>query len=844
MKNKITLHGVWQATWSNDPVEPKDSNWIEALVPGDFTTDLTKEGILPEDIYFRDNLREAKWTEDVYIWYRKEVEITLDQYNKEAELICDGIDMVSDIYINSQLVGKTENAFLQYKIPVSKALRPGKNSITICIKPARSHIATMLEKYPNYWALFTPGRNLVRHAQCQFGWDWAPDALSLGIWKDIYLEFTDGNCIKDLYVETSIAGDCIVRCELNYKKEALEALEKGVPQSEFPLYYPEGSLQVEIWFNGELVTQQHRDVDGVNVFTGIFIDKPHLWWPNGMGEQNLYTAKVSLLNSEGSVEDTISTSFGFRSVEIEESVIETDRVGFCFVVNEQPLYARGANWVPLDCFPGRIDPDKYEKFLKKAKEAHVNMLRIWGGGVYENTLFYELCDRYGIVVWQDFMNACSEIPDDNQFFLDMLVKEAEYQVKRLRNHPSIICWCGGNESSSSHMYEPDKPGRKIVQYYYRGIVTALAKNCLYIPGSSHSKSDFGQVHTSGETHWSMWPRTKETLYGTYKERLTHTRTVFNGEISLQGPSPLKSLKKFLEPKDMWPPSDIYDYHAMYHPAMPEVHPRWVTSQIKATEQIVGPCDSIESFVSNGLMMHSLMVEEELLYYRSMRPYNSGALLWMYNEPWPCTNWALVDYYGNLKGAYWAMKKAFSPFTCYVKERENSLFAYVMGDYGQTNPVQLTISCIDLAKDVVWKEEFTITVDDTKTYCKELSLTHSMENSESRLLFCEIKNADLESTYVYHKPLAKEMAWPSPEFSWEILDKQVIFDDTYQTTIQIRSTSYCRYLYIELGDVSDADVTLSDSYFDMLPETTKNITIVSTRPIEDISVRSLLADSTM
>lgn len=838
MKNILTLNGTWRASWSSTQGYPTDNRWIEAKVPGDFTTDLSRAGIIPEDIYYRDNLKEAKWIEDVYIWYERKVYIDSEQASTHVELVCDGIDMISEIYVNSVSVARTKNAFLQYRIPISSAIKPGDNNILVCMKPARSHIAAMLKEYPDYWALFTPGRNLVRHAQSQFGWDWAPDALSLGIWNDIFLEFTDGNCIRDLYVETSGTGDCIVRIELNYKQESLKTLPKGVPQTELPIYYPEGTLHVEIWYEDKVLSETERMIDGVNVFCGLHIDEPKLWWPNGMGEQNIYTAKVTLIGTDGTSEDNFSANFAFRTVEIKEPVIETDRVGFGFVVNGEPVYARGANWVPLDCFPGLIEPERYEKVLKKAKEAHINILRIWGGGVYEHRHFYELCDSYGIMVWQDFMNACSEIPDDDQRLLDNLIKEAEYQVKRLRNHPSLAIWCGGNESSSSHMYEPDKPGRRIVHYYYRGIVDALTVNTVYIPGSSHSKSDFGQSHTSGETHWSMWPRTKETLYSTYRERLDSTRTVFNGEISLQGPSPIKSMKRFLAPIDMWPPAEIYDFHAMNHPAMPEVHPRWVTSQINATEQIVGECDSIETFVAKGMMMHAMMVSEELLYYRSMRPNNSGALLWMYNEPWPCMNWALIDYYGNTKAAYWAMKRAFGPIACYVKEKEQGLSLYVMTDRVGSDQIDVKISCIDLPDHIIWEDEFQIEVNDNITYCNVFNINQSISNQVSSLLFCKVKTTDYETTYVYHKHLAKNISWPSPIFTWEIINNRVDEENMHEIRIRIDASSYCRFLYID-STVSDYAYTASESFFDMLPDTTKIVTLTSKEPIKDFSIKSLI-----
>ncbi|MFA6172178.1 MAG: glycoside hydrolase family 2 protein [Kiritimatiellales bacterium] len=834
MKKHICLNGKWKLACSDEAGRRPEEKRIDVQVPGDVTAALSKAGRLPENLFYRDNLKQAEWAGRKYWWY--ETEFTLKAVSKHRlELVFLGLDLFATVYVNGKKAGSSDNAFKPFRFDVTGLVKKGKNKIEVEFAPTRQMVEELHGKYPQYWSLFTPGRSLVRHAQCQFGWDWAPDALALGIWQDVFLEECDGAKIENVFVEAQLDGDCCVRVELPLLEQ--EELPKGVPLDKIPPYYVTGALHAGIYYNGRMVAEETVRTNGVHNFICLKVRNPKWWWPNGMGKQELYECRVTLLNGAGKMQDTMTRTFGFRSVKLEEKKLEADRISFTFLVNGERVFIKGANWVPAHCFPGVIEDKTYEYLVSRAQEANYNMLRIWGGGIYEKDRFYEECDRRGIMVWQDFANACAEPPDDDEFFLRNMIEEAEYQVKRLRNHPSVVCWCGGNESSSSHRYEPGRPGRRLCRYYYRGVVGDLSPFTPYIPGSSHGKSDFGQIQTSGETHWSMWPRKASVTYGSYRERLKDVRTVFNGEICLQGPSPLESQLRFLDRSDIWPPNEIADFHVMHHPALPEVHPRFVISQLKAAEQIIGPCGSAESFTNNAMMAHAEMVREELGFYRSTKWGNSGAMLWMYNECWPCSNWANVDFYGAMKPAYWMEKTLFAPLAVTIKRIHKNFTLHLMNDTLKNASGPVKVCLMDIHGKVFWKETLK-GICPANSAVKLKSYAPSKVKGENCFLRMEWKAGKEKLSANYFPQLFKDVAFEKPKLN-RTASKPVKVSGGWKTAVKISSENYVRFVYIDIPLRQVRDVTLSDNYFDLIPGEVRTVELVSRQALKKVDVKSLL-----
>ncbi|AKJ63700.1 glycoside hydrolase family 2 [Kiritimatiella glycovorans] len=837
MKHVNDLDGVWGLTWTEGGRPAKDAQWIDAAVPGDVNVSLSEAGLLPQDLFYRTNLREAKWVEDKYWWYRTEFELEAAP-GPFAELVFDGLDLFATVFVNGTEVGRAVNAFRAFRFDVREALKVGTNVLEVCFEPTRGKVQQLHEEFPEYWSLFTPGRSLVRHAQCQFGWDWAPDALALGIWRGVRLECSDGRTIEDVRIEADDEGDCCVRVEVRHlRPDSEEEAPRGVPVAAQTDYFPQGVLEAELRDGDEVVARERIEVSGVNNFLCFKVDDPKLWWPNGMGDPNCYTCVVRFLDADGKEEqDRVERTFGFRSVSIEEKVLEKDRQSFTFRVNGHRVFLKGANWVPAHCFPGVTRPDDYARLVARAEEAHFNTIRIWGGGIYEKDAFYDECDRRGIMVWQDFANACAEAPDDHQGFLDNIVAEAEYQVRRLRNHPSVVCWCGGNESSNAHNYEPDRPGRRLMSYYYRGIVGDLSPATPYISASPHSKSDRGQVQTTGETHWSTWPRSSDVTFESFRERLKDIRTVFNGEICLQGPSPMDSQLRFLAPEDLWPPNDVVDYHVMYHPANPETYPRYVTAQVRMAEGIIGPCIDADSFTRKAMMAHAEMVREELGFYRAVKWAGSGALRWMFNECWPTSNWADVDFYGALKPSYFMCKTMFDPLAITIKRVHDELTVHLLNDTLEDAAGEIELSCRDLNGKVHWTES----VDGySPANCsiQVASIPPGRVKGPDRFLHARWKTDGGERTAIFFPTIFRDVPFEEPEFAWTS-DEPERDGDGWLTRVTIEAKNYCRFVYVHLPVEELREAAIEDNYFDLMAGEKRTVTVRSGDKLKSLDVRAL------
>lgn len=839
MKTKMKLNGQWKlGSMKKDSRTPNDvEKWINAVVPGDVNDELSKKGIIHKNLFYKKNLMDTKWVDKQYWWYRKTFSFKGPKKDN-MQLVFDGLDTFTRVYLNGKLLGETNNMHLQYRFDVNDKIKIGKNEIMVQILPTRKIVAKLFKKYPDYLVIFYNGRNLIRKAQCQFSWDWAPDALSIGIWRDVYIENFDDSTIEDVYVETSLDGQLCFRVlisgNLTPAADEREREGGGAGKALAKNLY---NIKVSVT-DGKKTYSASISVSGRNNVINLKIPDPKLWWPNGYGEPFLYQYNVDL-TYKLSKKHSYKGTFGIRKVEIRENMVDEQTNAFTFYVNDVPVYCKGANFIPSDCFPGRVRDNLYENLVSRAAEANYNMLRLWGGGIYEKDGFYDLCDRKGIMIWQDFMNACAEIPDDQMWFLENMIKEATYQVTRLRNHPCIVTWCGGNESSSYNMFQPDRPGFKMVNYYLRGVVASLHKEAAYIPNSPHSKGDYGQYKLSGDTHSSTWPRTPNEQYGNFRDRVRDVLSVFNSEACLMSPSPMESILKFADYEDIFPPNDVMDYHLMYHPYSLGTHPRFVISQLKMAEQIIGECSNAEQFIDNAMMAQVEMMTEELGYYRSQKYKNSGTLLWMYNECWPCCNWAVVDYYGYLKPSFYTSRRMFAPLAVCVKIIDGIYQTFLMNDTLKDAEGSLKLSYRNIHGEIHWSKTYSGLCPANKSVAKAGISPAKLNETDSFI----------HAVWKVGKTLLKSNYFPKhwKEISFEKADyKHVVKSarekDQFVYVIDLNSKNYSRCICIETPGHGPRGLSLSDNYFDMIPNEKKTVKLRCKEQVKKIVVRSLLDSS--
>ncbi|HED36923.1 MAG TPA: glycoside hydrolase family 2 protein, partial [Ignavibacteria bacterium] len=453
---KYYLHDNWKCRIDRDSYSNltnkeimKSTQLIEAYVPGTIHTDLLEAKIIP-DPFYADNELKLKWINESDWIYQTTFDFPND-FNKDnpVYLHFDGLDTIAEIHLNDKPIAKTDNMFIQYEFDITGMLNKKKNKLEIKFISALKYGRLLKEKYGHLPAALNPERVYIRKAQYSFGWDWGPSFITCGIYRSVYLLQKPKINITNLNFSTiSITNNKAVvkiKAEIqNHEKSA--CLIKIKMKGDSKQYEKSINNSDSCWINTEME-----------------IDDPKLWYPNNYGEQNLCELSVHAIAGGENQTGIVKRKVGIRTLSL---ILENHgKPSFHFVVNGKPIFIKGANWIPADSFLPRVSNEKYLQLLKAAKNADMNMIRVWGGGVYENDIFYEICDELGLLVWQDFMFACASYPE-NDDFIKNVIEEIKQNVYRLQTHPSIAIWCGNNENEWSWYMDnktdyKEMPGYKI-----------------------------------------------------------------------------------------------------------------------------------------------------------------------------------------------------------------------------------------------------------------------------------------------------------------------------------------------------------------------------------------------
>lgn len=651
---KFSLAGDWQFR------QQGQKEWGTARVPGCVHTDLRRAEIIPDPFWGSNELHMA-WIERADWEYRRAFVLTDETLQAQnIELACDGLDTLATVFVNGQKIASTENMFIGCRWPVKKHLKTGTNEVLIRFANPMDYIEARRKKH-NFaeWCDPIGGCSNIRKEQCSFGWDWGPRFATCGIWKDIRLEAWSGNRLIDVYVEQHHENGKVT---LSITPEL--AKKQGA------------ACRATLKFNGEIVGQGES--------TGTLqlrVENPRLWWPNGLGEQPLYDLEIELLKGE-EVLDSKILRLGLRTIVLDR---HTDEWGesFQFVVNGVPVFAKGANWIPAHSFVNEVSREDYDNLLTSAVEAHMNMLRVWGGGIYEREEFYDLCDEKGLMVWQDFMFACSLYPGDKKF-LDSVAKEAEFQVKRLQHRACLALWCGNNELEQMPQEITATPERKVaydaIFYDILARTTAeLNPQVAYWPSSPHNPEGYEKGHNNenaGDCHfWDVWHARKPVK--TYETKNFR----FCSEFGMQSYSSPEIAATFCNPEDF----------NVFGPAM-ENHQKNGAGNLIIFDYISRlyrfPRDFASlSYLSQLNQAYCMKVGIE--HFRRSMPRTMGALYWQLNDCWPVFSWSSLEFGGKWKALHFAAQKFFAPAL---------VSAHVPGDETvqySSNRVQSTIHEVNL-----------------------------------------------------------------------------------------------------------------------------------------------------
>ena len=659
------------------------AEWLPATVPGNVRTDLLALGRISDPFYGLNN-EDSQWVDGWDWWYKKALSLRLGE-GERAFLVFEGIDYISAVYLNGVELGRHEGMFSRqvYEItnlsrsqiaPAGFAIQqPGgglqirceqKDVVTVRIwgsaalprpqltawQTAWSHIVSIL--LPKSEAF--PDRIGTLKCQMGFGWDFAPRLRTMGIWDDVYLLVTRAVFIRDVFVRSEIRGirdggqgaesaRVQLRLELDVDREQAARARVTVRGKNFSTD--------ELHFDFDLALSQGPQVKELE----LVIENPRLWQPWERGFPHLYEANLSLLpdhslaassvdcgprraKGNSSSPDSLATTFGLRTVELAPNDgAPPDAPLWTFVVNGQPLFIRGANWVPADALPGRVRREDYAQLLGLAKEAGINMLRVWGGGLREKRAFYDLCDELGLLVWQEFPFACvffGHFPR-HESFLSLARRECTAIVRQLRDHPSLVLWCGGNE------YSPRR-NRKLIEAL-RAVVE-----------TNDGTRPFKDVSPGrGDSHnWRVWHgKAPVRQYRQGKAlRQAQDEAQFASEFGLSAVPDLASLQKFIPPEHLWPPGQFWQYHCAELVKLRRYAGPWLKGEPASLDQFIEATQKAQAF--------GLQVAIEHLRRRKYRA--SGTLFWQFNEPWPAICWSLVDYCRCPKLAYHKLQQIYNP----------------------------------------------------------------------------------------------------------------------------------------------------------------------------------------
>jgi beta-mannosidase len=811
MVGKHSLNGSWQAVFvepglGDDKrlfVEPLAvDGWFEAAVPGDVHADLHRHGMIP-DPYLADNLERCRWTQTKDCWFHRTFMVPNELMHFPAlELVFDGIDTIAEVWLNDRYLGRCENMFRRFRFDVSNIIdRNRGNQVTVKIgsldearKPFRGQ--------RRYRAIKDQSRVYFRKPQCQFGWDWSPEFGSIGIWKDVNLLGHSGTRIESASVETKLSGEITIHVALNRPLRG-------------------GEVDFLIEGHGEQVTHT-RSIDGTRTFAALKLDRPRIWWPNGYGDQPLYSCTVTV-KDKARVIDEDRIRFGIRELEHVERRVSDDEVSWLLLVNGEEVFCQGANWVPPDIFPGAIPPERYRSLLTKAKEAGFNMIRIWGGGMYESDLFYDLCDELGLMVWQDFAFANADYPLDQEEWRRNATAEIKYQVERLRNHPSLAVWCGGNEKSSSFEIEHAiDDGFDLFGVHIPGLLNLLDTTRPYVISSPIAYTDVGNDRSSGNSHTSvwLWAYFDNVNVEPFREWL-NPPPAFKSEFFLMGATRAESFRKMMTEGHVWPPDEVWAHKFR---GAPEWNKGRMVSfheyQFNTVEKFFGRPKNLSEFLKFSSVCQRELAREEFEHTRAHRHRCGGALFWMMNSTWPAPLWELVDFYGVPKPVFYAFKRACAPLSCLMTVVDGDYVAFVCNDTGKkvSGTVEIDYQVVDgetlFSKSIPFEADGHASVE-------VFRIPRSEWTEPNAYVHLQLTSDDGKVEDFYYPMLWKGLKLSDPEVSVKLSDVQPD-GDGYSGKVIVTNKRFARCVFVDLDPLSEC--TWEDNFFDLAPGLEKVIQV--------------------
>ena len=804
------------------------TNWYPATVPGVVHTDLLQNKII-EDPFFRLNERGLQWIDKEDWIYETRFSLSSDMMQKEnMDLVFEGLDTYADVYLNDECILKADNMFRRWSLPVKQYIKEGDNVLKIYFhSPIKIDVPKWDALPYHYPASNDQSENggllnkkisiFARKAGYHYGWDWGPRLVTSGIWRPVYIKAWSDSRINDVFIEQKqvnaskavIAG----HIELNADKEMNDV-----------------TVTVTDEATGKILGKQQTNLKkGINQVTVNFaLSKPKLWWSNGLGEPYLYRFRTDVTANK-EILDSKTEKVGIRSLKV---VHQPDKDGHTFYIelNGRPVFAKGANYIPCDNFLPRVTPDIYKKTILDAANANMNMLRVWGGGTYESDLFYDLCDEHGIMIWQDFMFACSMYPAEGEL-LENIRQEAIDNVKRLRNHTCIALWCGNNECQDAWLgwgwkLEIEKQSKEYAdkvwaqyqqQYHVTlpEVVKEYAPETFYWPSSPFAFEGEPSGTTDGDRHyWSVWHgKVPISDYNKEKSR-------FFSEYGFQSFPEFESVKRYAPNPEDW---DIRSEVMMSHQRGGD-HANGLIETYLLNEYKTP--HNFQSFLYMNHVLQGDAIKTAIEAHRRQMPYNMGTLFWQHNDCWPVASWASRDYYGRWKAQHYYARKAFEDILISPIVEEDELKVYGVSDRikGASGKLQVQVCRFDGKIIHDWSKHVSVGGNTSQVYFSA-PLTEVLKDTEKGDVYVRVVYTDKSGKVYdnnYYLGKQKEMNYPKVNLTTEVQPMA----GGYEVTVS--SDKFARAVFLS---IADNESLYSDNYFDIQPNGSVKVQVITQLPID-------------
>jgi len=796
-KNTIELHENWQFQ------KLDDINWLPAIIPGSVQSNLLQLNKI-EHPHIANNEEKITWIEEEQWQFKTSFNIDKLDKSKTYELIFYGLDTYAEAYVNEELILSADNMFRKWKVEVTDIIQ-FKNELKIVFTSPKNYQKNdshyINKNLPNDGI---PERPLTRKAAYQFGWDWGPKIVTMGIWRPIELVSYENNKMEDVIIHTKILN------EQNADLVAQLSLSNQPTKNQYCKIYVDGEFAKRSDFNHKEITIDFN------------VSQPKFWWPNGWGKANLTNIKLELYQDEHLI-DSWSKNIGLRKVEL---INEKDSIGtsFYFKINNEPIFCKGANWIPQSHFISQVKKSDYLKLLEDAVDANMNMLRVWGGGIYEQDVFYELCDSLGIMVWQDFMFANTMYPEQLN---ESIAKEVDDNIIRLANHPSIVHWCGNNEIEVAwnnwgwqKQYNISPPDSTALinnyNYIFKKLIPGKLKKHLLNATYSHTSplSNWGTAENFNHSSMHYWGVFHgEDPFSDYANNVGR----FVSEYGFQSFPNWKNLESVIPGNELNLDSELLKHRQKSYKGN-----RLIFQHL---ERHYPKANNLKELSYLSQLTQTKGIQYAIQNHRINQPHCMGSLYWQLNDVWPAISWSSIDYNGEWRALHYAAKQAFDNPTIFVDTTQQKLNIALVNDGLRNYEGLLTFTLLDFEGNTLFTDNDMIYLQKQTVYrferLQQLLEEIKKNNSNELVLKVVFQGPFGKKEQLHYFEAPKELKLPTAKPIVSI----VVMDDGIQ--IEFTSEKLIKNLAIDCTMAG----SYTENYFDLLANEKKVVTFTSFKKSE-------------